>query len=270
MYEPGWRQDPQGKTRWSENGRWGDQVRDSGGGVHRDHHIPSTPPHMSAPRLPNAARPPGDQPSVIDELAAKNRQVWGDQGGQAVQQAIGGLGGGAFIAVIAGLAVMVLLFTVATFVAAVAIPIIGFVLYRKGTLRGGKLALLAIVWVLCFGNAMSTLDTFSGPEQPKEVESAQAFLGLMGTDDIANICGEDYLTAQAMSAMAAKEGAADCAEAIGKIRQRLAPSDFEDLSHLEMTKADGGAYRLEANPLGWREITISPDETYGVVFHEIR
>ncbi|MEU7897347.1 hypothetical protein AB0B45_31335 [Nonomuraea sp. NPDC049152] len=269
MYEPGWRQDPQGKTRWSENGRWGDQVRDSSGGVYRDHHIPSTPPQMSAPRLPNAASPPGGGSSVIDELAERNRQVWSDKGAGAVQQALGGMGTGGFVAILAGLAAMVFLFTIGSFVGAVALPIVAFVLYRKGTLRGVKPAVLGSVWFLCLATALTTVDQFSGSGLPKEVEQAQAFLGLMGSDSVSMICDEPYMTEQAKSAMAAKERASDCAEAVGKIKQRLDESDFEDLSHLNMTKTDRGTYLLDDNPLGWREITISTQETYGILFHAI-
>ncbi|MGW4469994.1 hypothetical protein [Nonomuraea sp. NPDC004354] len=269
MYGPGWRQDPQGKTRWSENGQWGDQVRDSSGGVYRDHHVPSTPPRMSAPRLSHADPPPGGGSSVIDELAAKNRQVWGDQAPGAVQQALGGMGTGGFAAILVGLAVMVFLFTVVSFVGVVVLPIVGFVLYRKGTLRGVKPAVLGVVWFLCLTTTLTTVDRFSGSGLPEEVEQAQAFLSLMGSDSISRICTEPYMTEQARAAMAAKEGVSGCAEAVGRIRQRLDESAFEDLGQLDMTRTDRGTYLLEDNPLGWREITISTQETYGILFHAI-
>ncbi|MFG1944893.1 hypothetical protein [Nonomuraea sp. NPDC048826] len=284
-YGGGFRPDPQGRMRWSENGRWTDDVRDPDGTVRKDGRIPASAPPSTPPMLgvdpPRRSDMPTRSASSGPDLAGAGGAVLGATG-------CGGL-------VLTGVVMLVLMAFVWqlrwVFLALwLALPVVGVLLRRRGRLRGwvaiGGVAGWLILGLLVLTGfqieqgvreserrEVAEAHRSADAETAKEIGFTRDALAGMGDD---GFCRNTFY-GDVADALAAREQVSSCSEAVESITARIGPEGLEALRSLEMTRirsyvpereaTEHHVYRLGGNPLGWSEIEVSHNAIRGFVIH---
>ncbi|MCC5575081.1 hypothetical protein IMZ11_05435 [Microtetraspora sp. AC03309] len=288
-YGPGFRRDPQGRVRWSENGRWTEYVRDPGGTIRRDGNVPVSSPPSSSPLLGvDPPRREGTRPT-----AGSGGESGG--GGAAIGGAVVGVGGVGLFVVFFLLVIFLWQLRWILLIGWLAMAVAGVLLYRRGRLRGRPLVFGVVAWItlgcLCMtgfgfqssyeeGQKRTTAEESREEAEltAREISATQNSLARMA-DDPHDFCS-NRMSDGADDALAEREGTSSCSEAVEGLAARLGPTGLHALSGLEMTKISSvfdedrylqrSTFQLGPNPLGWTRIEMSVGTMYGFVIHSFQ
>ncbi|MGI5165699.1 hypothetical protein ACQEU3_15195 [Spirillospora sp. CA-253888] len=287
----GYREDPQGRQRWSENGNWTRHVLDGSGSPDIDHDIPSTGTPLTGDVRPNTAPPPRAQ----DDGPLYGSSEWVAQHGydatRARSQAPSGLGSGlsavslgpvlllGVLAVLTiGIMALAYVLRVPLMIAMWAAPVAGIVwMVKRGfsPLRLGAvmLATMTLAYVASlgesFGQGMKENAERRDTARQQELGKSSAYNAarlreLLGGLRNGPVLFCNTLDRKAEEALAASAGVpaglGACRSAMRKRIAAFGPADYQKLSRLEVAYAGeapdnmGHVFRLGPNPLGWTRV----------------